>query len=146
MIMSAFTDSGAPATGLTPAVTIYDLADDSVVVDAAAMSEVGGGIYKYSFSAYTVGTDYALYVDGGATLADADRYQYGSNIDERPIADAVWDEATSGHAGSGTFAEALLDAYDAASSHSIILGKKIIRPLERGGTVLLTESGDYLLL
>lgn len=100
VIMSAFQNNGAPATGLTPVITIYDLSDNSVVVNAQNMTEVANGIYKYSFASYDYTKDYAIYVDGTATLNDVDRYQYGSNANE------VWDagDRVLTSAGSGDIA------------------------------------------
>src|SRR3990167_10335258 len=112
MIQSNFQNNGVPATGLTPAITVYDLSDNSVVVNASAMSEVANGIYKYSFTTYDVTKEYAIYVDGGATLDNTDRYQYSSNANEGTdtfIETAVWDAQSSAHVGTGTFGEALND-------------------------------------
>ena len=105
MIQSNFQNNGVPATGLTPAITVYDLSDNSVVVNAASMSEVANGIYKYSFTTYDVSKEYAIYVDGGATLDNTDRYQYSSNANEGTdtfIETAVWDAQSSAHVGTGT--------------------------------------------
>lgn len=74
-IVSAFQSAGIPAVGLTPHVTVYDLTDSSVVVSAEVMTEIANGLYKYLFVAYDPSKEYAIYVDGGDTLA-ADRYQY----------------------------------------------------------------------
>jgi|SRR3989304_1207378 len=112
MIQSNFQNNGVPATGLTPAITIYDLSDNSVVVNASAMSEVANGIYKYSFTTYDVTKEYAIYVDGGATLDNTDRYQYSSNANEGTdtfIETAVWDAQSSAHVGTGTFGKELVD-------------------------------------
>jgi hypothetical protein len=77
-ITSAFSDNGTPKAGLSPAITIYDLSDNSVAVNAAAMSEIANGLYKYSFATYNNTKDYAVYVDGGVALGASDRYQYFS--------------------------------------------------------------------
>jgi hypothetical protein len=89
VIVSAFQDKGTPKTGLTPAITIYDLADNSVVVNAAAMSEVANGMYKYSFATYDAEHNYGVYVDGGATLLDTDRYQYFGGEWKPPVQDTI---------------------------------------------------------
>jgi hypothetical protein len=75
-ITSSFLNNGAPETGLIPLITVYDLIDDSVVISSGSMSEVANGIYKYLFSTYDETKNYAIYVDGGATLDSPDRYQY----------------------------------------------------------------------
>ena len=98
LIASAFQDKGTPKTGLSPAITIYDLADNSVVVNAATMSEVAHGIYKYSFTSYDATKNYAIYVDGGVTLGATDRYQYfGGGWD----GNALQANTTLGAAGAG---------------------------------------------
>jgi hypothetical protein len=82
IIIAFFTDSGSPKTGLSPTIRKRKLSDDSLVVTDVAMTEVGDGFYKYSFSAYDRTLDYAIRVDGGAALADNDRYKYGSNVNQ----------------------------------------------------------------
>ena len=112
MIQSNFQNNGVPATGLTPAITVYDLSDNSVVVNASAMSEVANGIYKYSFTTYDVTKEYAIYVDGGVTLDNTDRYQYSSNANEGTdtfIETAVWDAQSLAHVGTGTMGKLAAD-------------------------------------
>lgn len=60
-------EDGTPATGLTPKVTVRDLEDNSVLVDAASMSEVGGGGYKYWFDTYVDDHIYQVECDGDTT-------------------------------------------------------------------------------
>ena len=63
-------------TGLSATITIYNLADNSVVVNGAAMSEIGtSGVYKYNFTAYDGSLDYLYRSDGGAALGDY-RYKF----------------------------------------------------------------------
>ena len=76
-LTAAFTEDGSPKTGLTPSVTVYNLADDSVVINAQSMSEVANGIYKYNFSTIDETKDYSVYVDGGAAVPVYERYLYG---------------------------------------------------------------------
>jgi hypothetical protein len=38
------------------------------------MTEVGGGLYSYEYSTYDASKNYAGIVDGGATLANSERY------------------------------------------------------------------------
>ena len=67
-------------TGLTATVNIYDLSDDSLVVTAGGLSEIGTtGIYKYDFSLYDNTKDYTWISDGGAGLEDDIRYIYGAS-------------------------------------------------------------------
>ena len=73
MIISAyFTDSGAPKTGLSPTVTVYDLSDNTKDVDAASMTEVGGGFYKYDWSGFDSSGDYTIICDGGSGLSNSE--------------------------------------------------------------------------
>jgi hypothetical protein len=68
-----FSNAGAPATGLTPGVITYKkVSDSSDVASPPAISEIGGGGYKF-----TVTPAEALFVvvDGGSGLENADRYK-----------------------------------------------------------------------
>lgn len=123
ILTSAFQDAGSPATGLSPAITVYDLSDNSVVVNAQAMSEVANGIYKYDFAGYDKTTDYAIYVDGGATLDDVDRYQYGSNEEE------MW----------GTTRARIVEAV-AGGQYNFAKATSIETIKDDGGNVLLTRT------
>ncbi len=82
-----FTNTGTPATGLSPTIRIRDLSDNSLVVTDAAMTEVGDGWYKYDFTTYDNEKDYAIRCDGTATLSGSDRYAFvGSaevNMDDK---------------------------------------------------------------
>jgi hypothetical protein len=75
-----FTNSGAPRTGLSATITVYKVSDNSAVVNAAAMTEIAGGGYKYLFSAYAATEEYYAVADGGAALADSERYAYGATM------------------------------------------------------------------
>lgn len=74
-----FRDSNnAFVTGLTPLLTVYKVNDNSVVVNAQAMTEIAGGWYKYDFtSVYSSKEDYVFNVDGGAGLTTT-RYISGA--------------------------------------------------------------------
>jgi hypothetical protein len=78
-IVSFFTNSGTPATGLNPTIRIRDLSDNSLVVTDAVMTEVGDGHYVYDYIAYDLDKNYAIRSDGGGTLPNADRYKYAGN-------------------------------------------------------------------
>ena len=78
-IVSFFTNSGAPATGLNPTIRIRDLSDNSLIVTDGAMTEVGDGHYVYDFTDYDIEKDYAIRSDGGGTLPTAERYKYAGN-------------------------------------------------------------------
>ena len=43
-----FSNTGAPATGLTPAIEVYKkVSDGTDVTPAPTVSEIGGGFYKF---------------------------------------------------------------------------------------------------
>jgi len=78
-VTAFFTEQGTPKTGLTPKVSIWKVSDDSVIVNEQNMSEIGGGFYKFEFSAYDPDLDYAVRCDGGSGLPVNERYSYGGN-------------------------------------------------------------------
>ena len=78
-ITAFFTNRGTPTTGLSPTIRIRDLADNSLVITDAAMSEVGDGFYKYNFTSYDETKDYTFRADGTSTLTGSDRYVFGTN-------------------------------------------------------------------
>ena len=78
-ITTYFTQNGVPKTGLSPTVDVWKLSDDSQVVTAQAMTEVGGGFYKYLFTGYSALEDYSVQCDAGDDLPDAERYSFAGN-------------------------------------------------------------------
>jgi hypothetical protein len=78
-IISAFTENSIPKTGLSPLIDILDADTNIKIVTAAAMTELQDGYYKYDFTSYDFDKKYAISVDGGATLQDAERYHFGGN-------------------------------------------------------------------
>lgn len=79
LIVVWFSASGAPQTGLSPTLDIYDLSDNSIAVNDGSMTEIGDGFYKYSFTSYQSSKDYNIVCDGGATLSGHERYIPGSS-------------------------------------------------------------------
>lgn len=73
-----FTSSGAPATGLSPTITIRKVSDGSAVVSAQAMTEVGSGWYRYDYAGYDETLDYVFVADGGAGQPAGERYVFGA--------------------------------------------------------------------
>jgi hypothetical protein len=68
-----FSNAGAPAAGLTPSIITYKkVADGSDLANPPAVIELGGGFYKFSASPVE---NLAVAIDGGAGLADDDRYK-----------------------------------------------------------------------
>jgi hypothetical protein len=68
-----FSDAGAPKTGLTPLVDIYKkVSDGSDGTPAPAVSETGGGFYKFTASPAEA---MVVRLNGGGSLTDADKYK-----------------------------------------------------------------------
>ena len=68
-----FSNAGVPATGLTPAIGIYKkVSDGTDVSPAPTVSEIGGGFYKFTAAPAEA---MLVRVNGGGSLADADRYK-----------------------------------------------------------------------
>jgi hypothetical protein len=78
LIVSFFTEEGAPKPGLSPIIDIVDIETDSLIVNGAAMTALANMTYayKYDFAAYNELKKYAITVDGGIVLNDLDRYQF----------------------------------------------------------------------
>ncbi len=79
VIVSFFTENGTPKTGLSPTIRIRNLADNSLVITDAAMTEVGDGFYKYLFTSYDEIKNYSFRSDGTSNLDDHERYVFGTN-------------------------------------------------------------------
>ena len=111
-ITAYFASDGEPAEGLTPTVKIRDLLDNSVVVNSAAMSEVGDGFYKYEFADYDSNHDYVILCDGGALLNGAERYSIATTEAKtisRPVGAVATDAGNSATAFKTTLASTIPD-------------------------------------
>lgn len=73
-----FENAGTPATGLSPTCSIWSVSGGAEVSDAA-MTEIGGGSYYYTFAEYDASKDYFFRADGTATLDPQDRYVTATN-------------------------------------------------------------------
>jgi hypothetical protein len=123
------TSTGAPATGLTPTIRIWEVTgsisdlligapNGSVINTDGTMTEVvdppnsPDGFYKYEFLAYDQTKQYLVRTDSGPALPLSRRYQV-VNIDPvnaltvGNIADAVWDEQLNTHLSVGSTGLAL---------------------------------------
>lgn len=106
LLTTFFTDSGAPATGLSPTIRIRNANTGSLLITDAAMSEIGDGFYSYDFTSYDRALNYAIRADGGGSLDDGERYSYfGNDTYHTDIAAEVWATTVSGY--STTFGEAV---------------------------------------
>lgn len=115
IISSFFTLNAVPAEGLSPLpslrIWLVTGTSETLVINNAAMNEVGDGFYQYSFTSYDPAQEYVFRVDGGSTYAadNAERYQAGSvevstltPAQEQDIADTVWNSTLSNYVGSGS--------------------------------------------
>jgi hypothetical protein len=74
LFVAYFTEYGEPKTGLSPTIRIRDLSDNSLVITDEAMSEVGDGFYKYTYSAADNTKNYAGRAYGGAGQPTGEKY------------------------------------------------------------------------
>ena len=105
-----FTSNSIQCTGLSPIIDIFELGaivtSSSLVVSSAAMTEIGGGWYRYDFLTYDPSKNYVFNIDGGDTLSDYDRYKYGGNESYvEDITKTVLEEPLITHTMSGSLAE-----------------------------------------
>lgn len=102
LIASFFTNNGSPATGLNATIRIWEITPSSstLIVNDAAMTEIGDGFYRYEFTSYDPSNEYLFRTDGGASLPIFERYQKSSN---RNSASEVWNAQTSNYVSTGTF-------------------------------------------
>lgn len=84
-ITSYFSNQGAPATGLSPVVTIREILTGYAVVNGAAMSEIGGGFYRYAFISHDPTKEYVVISDGGSGLSTTDRYSVSATSIETDL-------------------------------------------------------------
>lgn len=98
IIAHRFRLNGSPQTGLAPTIDIYDANTDALIVNAAAMAEVGStGLYKYIFlegNGFDPREDFIYLADGTATITnDSERFVEGACCASEPeaIADGVWE-------------------------------------------------------
>lgn len=119
IISSFFTQNGAPKTGLSPTVLVWQISAgiNTIVVNNAAVSEVGNGFYSYNFAAYNPAYDYLISVDAGVSMTAYGRYSVSQltpsgsvTIDSTAvtqIVDGVWDASATAHMISGSTGETL---------------------------------------
>jgi hypothetical protein len=79
-ILSFFTKSGIPATGLlTPTVKVIEVPSGSIAVNNQDMTELSNGFYFYDFTTYDFTKDYAILCDGTNELTGSERYVIAGN-------------------------------------------------------------------
>lgn len=182
--LAFFVASKVGATGLTVTVDVYNPAGTKIVT-AASATEIGGGLYSYTLASGSTGTEGeyvaifktsgtadqqhipALWVIGRAGVEDLDAAISSRNATAPPaasaVADAVWDEAISGHGSAGTTGQALgaagaasdplLNAVPgayASGTAGAALGKigsgqiMTVSPVAQSGDVSIIRGDDYL--
>lgn len=129
---------GSFVTGDTVTIDIYDLSDDSLDVDDGACSEIAStGIFKYSFNPDVGAKQYAWIMSNGS-WDQRGKMVFGGYLDDvlddtnelvtddvpglidalndptaATVADAVWDELSTGHISAGKAGEQLWTDVDA---------------------------------
>jgi len=80
-VTAFFTNSGIPATGLSPTISIWRTDTGALVINEASMTEIAGGFYKYDFSGYDQSLDYVFRCDGTSSIPNVERYAAGDSFD-----------------------------------------------------------------
>jgi hypothetical protein len=150
-ILSYFTNSGVPETGLSPTIRIRNVSTGGLVVTDESMTEVGDGFYNYDFTGYDALIGYSIRSDGGVSLADAERYSYAGNesyFDD--VAEATWTAELSAYFAPKTAAAAMfnllygdyihVDATTSWSGTSLGTGTKA-RPVNNIGDAIAIADG-----
>jgi len=83
-VVTTFAEAGTPKTGLSPTLDIYDVSDNSLVVNDGAMTEIGGGGYKYDFTLWDPAKDYYVVIDS-VSLSGSERYAFTTISGSRVI-------------------------------------------------------------
>lgn len=148
VITVMFKSAGVPQVGLTPTIRIWAInagspQSDVLVVGGgsplAFMEEVGDGFYKYNFNGYDPRQEYVFRADGGAILADTDRFCEGGTecADPEEIADATWNATATDYLTIGSTG-ALLNNTN-ANTNSLVISNATIESLVN--TLLQYEIG-----
>lgn len=107
-IAARFRLDGTPQTGLSPTINIRNATTGTLVVTAAAMSEIANGWYNYIFTegnGFDPLVDFIYDADGTATITnDFERFQEGACCASEPeaIANGVWEADESLYADINT--------------------------------------------
>lgn len=147
IISSFFTDGGLPAEGLSPTIRIWDLDTNIELVTDDAMTEVGGGWYKYEFTTYNPLIKYAFRAFGGASLPDSEQFSWATNesfIDDylTDLVGAIWEEAGVDHQTTNTFGQFLNRVDALTQAIKIALLNRHTIEQQSDGTFVLTRFED----
>ena len=112
IILTSFTDSGSPKTGLTPIIRIRNASNGALIITDEEMVEIGDGSYTYNFISYDKDISYSIRCDGRGTLSLSDRYTFAGNESfVEDIEKIVLDSETNIRGGSDTL-DTLSDQVD----------------------------------
>jgi len=102
-----FSNSGAPHTGLAPTITLRDISDGSVVLNAIAMVEKGSGWYAYDYAAYDYTKEYVGFCYAETVLTDEPYKPISTGASPLFVAEAVWAEVIPAPGSAGSAAAKL---------------------------------------
>ncbi len=90
-ITAYFTVDSSAKTGLSPTITIVDISDGSIVVNASNMTEITNvsGWYSYDFTTMDLTKSYIATSDAGEVVDD--RYPTNS-FSYKDISSAIWEQ------------------------------------------------------
>ncbi len=109
IITATFTLNSLGVSDLTPLITIRQVSDGTVLVNAASMTQTGGGHYYYDYTLYDPNINIIFTCDAGTDSVDS-RYVHGPSSD--PSTDSgyfAWEELTANHVNTGTTGKLLVD-------------------------------------
>lgn len=75
-IIAQFNSSNVPKTGLTPDISIRDVASGSLTVATTTMSEIGDGFYRYDFAKPNRNQNYTVLCSAGTDVGVNERYTW----------------------------------------------------------------------
>lgn len=67
-------EAGIPKTGISATIDIWNVTDASLDIDGGSVTEVGGGVYKYSFTSWDATKSYRCIFDFTSALVGPERY------------------------------------------------------------------------
>jgi hypothetical protein len=146
-IWAMYTDGGVPKTGLTPTFSAWER-DGTVHISAQTMTEhAAPGQYYYDDTNYDdTGEVYRYYADGGATLADFERYKWGSNIlqaDHDPLhADVLLVKAKTDNLPTDPADASVVAAGQAAIIVEVDANETKIDTMQVDVTAILTDTNE----
>ena len=84
-ITALTTSEGIPYNGYTPTISIWQVSDGSLIVNAGSMTQISTTcIYKYDFTTFVYGVNYVYIISGDPLVADNENHQWGEVLQEVP--------------------------------------------------------------